>query len=71
MILIAARGERSSARRARRCTTGLAKIKDVPSVIFGKMTFDPVTRRVAGAKSSGGREGTEIHVWDGSKPSVG
>lgn len=28
---------------------GLAKVKDVPSVIFGKATFDPKTRRVDGA----------------------
>jgi branched-chain amino acid transport system substrate-binding protein len=30
---------------------GLAKVKDVPSVIYGKATFDPATRRVSGAKS--------------------
>jgi branched-chain amino acid transport system substrate-binding protein len=30
---------------------GLLKVKDVPSVIFGKATFDPNTRRVAGAMS--------------------
>lgn len=30
---------------------GLAKVKDVPSVIFDKATFDPTTRRVAGAQS--------------------
>ncbi|MBS0518201.1 MAG: ABC transporter substrate-binding protein [Proteobacteria bacterium] len=30
---------------------GLAKVKDVPSVIFGKATFDPKTRRVSGAVS--------------------
>ncbi len=30
---------------------GLLKVKDVPSVIFGKATFDPDTRRVAGAMS--------------------
>ncbi len=30
---------------------GLAKVKDVPSVIFGKTTFDPKTRRVSGAKN--------------------
>ncbi|SKA35833.1 branched-chain amino acid transport system substrate-binding protein [Enhydrobacter aerosaccus] len=30
---------------------GLSKVKDVPSVIFGKATFDPKTRRVAGAMS--------------------
>ncbi len=28
---------------------GLAKVKDVPSVIFGTTTFDPKTRRVLGA----------------------
>jgi len=30
---------------------GLSKVKDVPSVIFGKATFDPQTRRVSGAVS--------------------
>jgi len=30
---------------------GLAKIDDVPSVIFGHFRFDPQTRRVAGAKN--------------------
>jgi branched-chain amino acid transport system substrate-binding protein len=30
---------------------GLLKVKDVPSVIFGKATFDPQTRRVSGAMS--------------------
>jgi branched-chain amino acid transport system substrate-binding protein len=30
---------------------GLAKIDNVPSVIFGKFHFDPQTRRVAGAKN--------------------
>ncbi|HTR87992.1 MAG TPA: ABC transporter substrate-binding protein [Reyranella sp.] len=30
---------------------GLAKVKDVPSVIFGKATFNPTTRRVSGAMS--------------------
>jgi len=30
---------------------GLTKVKDVPSVIFGKATFDPKTRRVDGAVS--------------------
>jgi branched-chain amino acid transport system substrate-binding protein len=38
---------------------GLSQIKDVPSVIFGKLTFDPVTRRVSGAKV------TDIVVRDG------
>jgi branched-chain amino acid transport system substrate-binding protein len=30
---------------------GLASIKNVPSVIYGKATFDPQTRRVAGARA--------------------
>ena len=30
---------------------GFAKISDVPSVIFGKVRFDPQTRRVAGART--------------------
>jgi branched-chain amino acid transport system substrate-binding protein len=38
---------------------GLAKIKDVPSVIFGKTTFDTKTRRVAGAMN------VELVVKDG------
>ena len=29
--------------------TGFKEIKDVPSVVFGKITFDPATRRPAGA----------------------
>ena len=29
----------------------LHKIKDVPSVIFGKATFDPASRRVNGVRS--------------------
>ena len=29
--------------------TGFKQIKDVPSVLFGKVTFDPVTRRPSGA----------------------
>jgi branched-chain amino acid transport system substrate-binding protein len=46
----------------------LAKVKDVPSVIYGKASFDPATRRVAGAKSAelvvkNGR----FTLWDGQK----
>ncbi len=48
---------------------GLGKIKDVPSVIFGKASFDTQTRRVTG--------GTAVYLvvkdgkfqqWDGKKP---
>jgi branched-chain amino acid transport system substrate-binding protein len=38
---------------------GLLKVKDVPSVIFGKATFDPKTRRVDGAMT------VELVVKDG------
>lgn len=38
---------------------GLAKVKDVPSIIFGKATFDTKTRRVAGAMN------VELVVKDG------
>ncbi|WP_156115924.1 ABC transporter substrate-binding protein [Bosea sp. UNC402CLCol] len=46
----------------------LAKVKDVPSVIYGKASFDPATRRVAGAKSAelvvkNGR----FTLWNGQK----
>ena len=49
MILMAAGDAASSAPTARRSGTGFAKVKDVPSVIFGKATFDAATRRVTGA----------------------
>jgi branched-chain amino acid transport system substrate-binding protein len=50
---------------------GLASIKDVPSVIFGKATFDTQTRRVAGARAiyleiKDGKFG----LWDGVKPAT-
>jgi branched-chain amino acid transport system substrate-binding protein len=50
---------------------GLAQIKDVPSVIYGKATFDPETRRVAGARAvylviKNG----QYTLWDGRKPSA-
>jgi branched-chain amino acid transport system substrate-binding protein len=43
-----------------------AKVKDVPSVIFGKVTFDPATRRVLGAMNAE----LVVHkgqfaIWDG------
>jgi branched-chain amino acid transport system substrate-binding protein len=47
---------------------GLLAIKDVPSVIYGKVTFDPTTRRVQGANY---RlllvKGGAFQVWSGSK----
>ena len=48
---------------------GLGEIKDVPSVIFGKATFDPQTRRVAGGVPAYliVKDGKFV-VWDGKKP---
>ncbi len=48
---------------------GLAEIKDVPSVIYGKASFDPQTRRVAGAEAVYlvVKNGA-FAVWDGKKP---
>ena len=48
---------------------GLAQIKDVPSVMFGKATFDPETRRVAGARAVYliVKDG-KFALWDGVKP---
>ena len=45
---------------------GLTEIKDVPSVIYGSVTFDPATRRVQGAsyKRLVVRGGT-FTLWDG------
>lgn len=50
---------------------GLAAIKDVPSVIYGKATFDPQTRRVSGARAvdlivKNGK----FTLWDGVKAKV-
>jgi branched-chain amino acid transport system substrate-binding protein len=50
---------------------GLAAIKDVPSVIYGKVTFDPQTRRVFGAKIVNLviKDGKFV-LWDGTKSAV-
>ena len=46
--------------------TGLEKIKDVPSVLFGRVAFDPVTRRVAGANTANLQvRGGKFVSWDG------
>jgi branched-chain amino acid transport system substrate-binding protein len=51
---------------------GLAQIKDVPSVIYGKASFDTQTRRVAGARAVYlvVKDGQFV-LWDGKKPSGG
>ena len=49
--------------------TGLTQIKDVPSVVYGSVTFDQSTRRVQGAayKRLIVRDG-KFTVWDGKTP---
>lgn len=50
---------------------GLAKIKDVPSVVYGTMTFDPTTRRVAGAHYVRLEvKNDKFVLWDGTKPAI-
>ena len=45
---------------------GLSKVHDVPSVIFGKIAFDPATRRVTGAKVTDIMvRGGKWVLWDG------
>ena len=49
---------------------GLGKIKDSPSVIFGKVSFDLETRRVSGARTVDMQvKGGKFTVWDG-KPAI-
>ena len=46
---------------------GLTDIKDMPSVIYGKVTFNPETRRVQGANYRLLRvKDSKFNVWDGS-----
>lgn len=50
---------------------GFGKIGDVPSVIFGKVRFDPNTRRVAGARTVYLQvQHGQFAVWDGRKPAL-
>jgi branched-chain amino acid transport system substrate-binding protein len=50
---------------------GLAEIKDVPSVIYGEASFDPQTRRVAGARAGYlVVKNGQFVLWDGKKPSA-
>ena len=51
---------------------GLAKISNVPSVVYGRITFDPATRRVSGARYQRlvVKDG-KFTLWDGAKPDLG
>ena len=68
-VVIAAAAIRTAGSTDRKAIRdALYKIKDVPSVVFGKATFDPNTRRVNGVRSVD----LVVHngkwtVWDGSK----
>ena len=48
---------------------GLAAVREVPSVIFERTTFDPATRRVTGGTPAYRRvrDGSFV-AWDGTKP---
>ncbi|WP_186125434.1 ABC transporter substrate-binding protein [Burkholderia gladioli] len=50
---------------------GFGKISEVPSVIFGKVRFDPQTRRVAGARTVYlvVKQG-QFALWDGKPPAL-
>jgi len=50
-VILMAQVMRESGIERQQIHDGLAKVKDVPSVIFGKATFDPETRRVSGAQA--------------------
>ncbi len=71
MVLFAALCEQFGTTREA-MQTGLMQIKDVPSVIYGKTTFDPATRRVPAAsyKLLLVKDG-KFTVWDGTKPAAG
>lgn len=65
MVLLAAVMRQFGTTRAD-IRTGLEKIRDVPSVIFGRVAFDPVTRRVAGANTANLQvKGGKFVSWDG------
>jgi branched-chain amino acid transport system substrate-binding protein len=50
---------------------GLLHIKDVPSVLYGKVTFDPVTRRAQAASYKFLLvKDNAFTIWDGVKPAL-
>jgi branched-chain amino acid transport system substrate-binding protein len=49
--IIAAYALRAGGQDRRGVRDALLKLRDIPSVVFGKASFDPVTRRVIGVKS--------------------
>ena len=71
MVLFAALCDQFGATREA-MQQGLLAIKDVPSVIYGKVTFDPATRRVQGAtyKLLTVKD-AKFAVWDGARATTG
>ena len=68
MILFAALARQYGATREG-IHDGLLHIKDVPSVLYGKVTFDPVTRRAQAASYKFLLvKGNVFTIWDGGKP---
>jgi branched-chain amino acid transport system substrate-binding protein len=70
MILFAALARQYGATREG-IHEGLLHIKDVPSVLYGKVTFDPVTRRAQAAvyKYLVVKDNAFV-IWDGVKPTL-
>ena len=69
-VILAASAIRSAASTDRKAIRdAFYRVKDVPSVVFGKATFDPNTRRVVGVKSVDliVKDG-KWAVWDGARP---
>lgn len=71
VIVLAAAAIKEGGTDRRAIRDALAKVKDVPSVIFGKMTFDVATRRVSGAQNTPlvVRDG-RFTLWDGTRPAT-
>lgn len=69
VIVLAAAAIKEGGTDRRAIRDALAKVKDVPSVIFGKLTFDVTTRRVSGAQNTPlvVRDG-RFTLWDGTRP---
>jgi branched-chain amino acid transport system substrate-binding protein len=72
VILVAHAINQAASLDRRAIRDALGQIKDVPSVIFGKATFDVATRRVLGARSTTlVVKGGQFTAWDGTRPKLG
>jgi branched-chain amino acid transport system substrate-binding protein len=68
--IIAAYALRAGGLDRRGVRDALPKLHDIPSVVFGKANFDPVTRRVIGVKSVNLVVENGHWVLLGSKPAI-